>query len=155
VVGSGLAKRALFQTTVTPLPDKGAAGVAMAQQLITACKSLPGGTAPSADGSAGANWLFTQGFDTVDVSYTHFMTPNTLSCTGAESGFFGAQGNFTSDGSGGGYLAASTACSNHPGGVNVSMGDGSVRFIKDAVSIPTWWALGTRNSGEVLSSDSY
>jgi prepilin-type N-terminal cleavage/methylation domain-containing protein/prepilin-type processing-associated H-X9-DG protein len=156
VVGSGLAKRALFiVSSVAPYPDKGAAGVSVAQQLIAGCKGLPGGTEPSADGSAGANWLFTQGFDTVDVSYSHVMTPNTLSCTGAESGFFGAQGNFTSDGSGGGYLGASTANSNHPGGVNVSMGDGSVRFIKDSVSIPTWWALGTRNLGEVISSDSY
>ena len=65
------------------------------------------------------------------------------------------QGNFTSDGSGGGWLGASTACSNHPGGVNVAMGDGSVKFIKDTISYQTWWALGTRNLGEVISSDSY
>ena len=47
------------------------------------------------------------------------------------------------------------ASSNHSGGVNACMGDGSVRFIKDSVSRPTWWALGTRDSGEVVSSDSY
>ena len=47
------------------------------------------------------------------------------------------------------------ANSNHPGGVNVTMGDGSVRFIKDTISGPTWWALGTRNFGEVISADSY
>jgi len=35
------------------------------------------------------------------------------------------------------------------------MADGSVRFVKTSVSIPTWRALGTRNGGEVLSSDSY
>jgi hypothetical protein len=35
------------------------------------------------------------------------------------------------------------------------MGDGSVRFIKDSVSQNAWYSLGTRNSGEVLSSDSY
>jgi hypothetical protein len=39
--------------------------------------------------------------------------------------------------------------------VNVAMADGSVRFIKDSVSYPTWWALGTRANGEVLSADSY
>ncbi|WP_337176990.1 DUF1559 domain-containing protein [Paludisphaera sp.] len=45
--------------------------------------------------------------------------------------------------------------SNHSGGVNVAMGDGSVRFVKDSVSWQTWWALGTRAGGEVISSDSY
>jgi prepilin-type N-terminal cleavage/methylation domain-containing protein/prepilin-type processing-associated H-X9-DG protein len=156
VIGSPYAKRALFQVnSVSPVPDQGGAGVTMALNLISGCKALPAGTEPSADASQGANWMFTQGFDTLDVSYSHVMTPNTLSCTGAESGFFGAQGNFTSDGSGGGWLGASTACSNHPGGVNVAMGDGSVKFIKDSISYQTWWALGTRNLGEVLSSDSY
>jgi prepilin-type N-terminal cleavage/methylation domain-containing protein/prepilin-type processing-associated H-X9-DG protein len=155
-VGSPYAKRSLFQiNSVSPKPDAGAAGAATALALISACRSLPAGTEPSADGSAGANWLLTQGFDTMDVSYTHVMTPNTLSCTGAESGFFGAQGNFTSDGSGGGSLGASTACSNHPGGVNACMGDGSVKFIKDTVSYQTWWALGTRMLGEIVSSDQY
>ncbi len=97
----------------------------------------------------------TQGYDTCNVSYSHVMIPNTLSCTGAESGFFGAQGNFTSDGSQGGAMAASTANSNHPGGVNVCLGDGSVKFVKDSISYPTWWALGTRMMGEVISSDQY
>ncbi|WP_435016401.1 DUF1559 domain-containing protein [Tundrisphaera sp. TA3] len=49
----------------------------------------------------------------------------------------------------------SNAQSSHPGGVNVLMADGSVKFIKDTVAQATWWALGTRGNGEVLSSDSY
>jgi prepilin-type N-terminal cleavage/methylation domain-containing protein/prepilin-type processing-associated H-X9-DG protein len=48
-----------------------------------------------------------------------------------------------------------TANSNHPGGVNVLMADGSVRFVKNSINQPTWWALGTRAGGEVISSDSY
>jgi prepilin-type N-terminal cleavage/methylation domain-containing protein/prepilin-type processing-associated H-X9-DG protein len=43
----------------------------------------------------------------------------------------------------------------HPGGCNVMLGDGSVRFLKDSVSLPTLWALGSRAQGEVISSDSY
>ncbi|WP_165248811.1 DUF1559 domain-containing protein [Paludisphaera soli] len=43
----------------------------------------------------------------------------------------------------------------HPGGVNTLMGDGSARFVKSSVSQQTWWALGTRDGAEVLSSDSY
>jgi prepilin-type processing-associated H-X9-DG protein len=47
------------------------------------------------------------------------------------------------------------ATSNHPGGVNVAMADGSARFIKSSIAMPTWWALGTRNRGEVISADQY
>ena len=43
----------------------------------------------------------------------------------------------------------------HPGGCNVLFGDGSVKFLKDTVSLPTMWALGSRAQGEVLSADSY
>ncbi len=43
----------------------------------------------------------------------------------------------------------------HPGGVNVCMGDGSARFIKDTINIPTWWALGTKGNGEAISADQY
>ena len=47
------------------------------------------------------------------------------------------------------------ATSFHPGGVNALFADGSVRFIKDTISKPTWWALGTRANGEIISSDAY
>jgi len=47
------------------------------------------------------------------------------------------------------------ATSNHPGGVNVLLSDGSVKFIKNTISYVTWWALGTRANGEIISSDSY
>jgi prepilin-type processing-associated H-X9-DG protein len=49
----------------------------------------------------------------------------------------------------------SNATSAHPGGANVMMGDGSVRFVKGSINLQTWWAIGTRNGGEVISSDSY
>jgi len=47
------------------------------------------------------------------------------------------------------------ASSNHPGGCNFAFADGSVRFIKDSVNMTTYQSLGTRASGEVVSSDSY
>ncbi len=45
--------------------------------------------------------------------------------------------------------------SRHPGGVNSVMCDGHVQFIKNATPIQTWRALGTMQSGEVISSDAY
>lgn len=48
-----------------------------------------------------------------------------------------------------------SATSEHPGGVNVCMGDGSVKFIKNSINRQTWVALGTKAGGEVLSADSY
>jgi prepilin-type N-terminal cleavage/methylation domain-containing protein/prepilin-type processing-associated H-X9-DG protein len=68
----------------------------------------------------------------------HVTTPNTRSC-----GFFIVN------------RAVMPPSSKHPGGVNMLLGDGSVKFIKDSVNLQTWRALGTRNFGEVISSDSY
>jgi prepilin-type N-terminal cleavage/methylation domain-containing protein/prepilin-type processing-associated H-X9-DG protein len=47
------------------------------------------------------------------------------------------------------------ASSNHPGGCNFTFADGSVKFIKDSISMQVYEALGTRNGGEVISADSY
>jgi hypothetical protein len=151
-VGTNNQKRSLFQTAVALNVDQGAAGLIQAQAFLTACKSLPGGTLPSSDDAFGSQWLLNQEYTTANVSYSHVMTPNTLSCAGPETALFGG---FLSDSQWGGIAAAITATSNHPGGVNLCLSDGSVRFVKDSISNQTWWALGTRNLGEVISADSY
>ncbi|WP_020470786.1 DUF1559 domain-containing protein [Zavarzinella formosa] len=46
-----------------------------------------------------------------------------------------------------------SARSNHTGGVNVVLCDGSVRFVTNRVSQSTWQALGTISNGEVPGSD--
>jgi prepilin-type N-terminal cleavage/methylation domain-containing protein/prepilin-type processing-associated H-X9-DG protein len=43
----------------------------------------------------------------------------------------------------------------HPGGANFAMADGSVKFIKNSINVPTYRALGTRAGGEVISADQY
>jgi prepilin-type processing-associated H-X9-DG protein len=48
-----------------------------------------------------------------------------------------------------------SARSRHPGGVNAGMGDGSIRFIKNSISLPTSRPLPTTRAGEVVSSDFY
>ncbi len=61
------------------------------------------------------------------------------------------------DQTGGGYAYGlyANATSNHPGGCNFLFADGSVKFIKDTIDLQTYWSLGTRAGGEVLSADSY
>jgi prepilin-type processing-associated H-X9-DG protein len=48
-----------------------------------------------------------------------------------------------------------TCRSRHPGGVNVLLADGSVKFIKNSINQSTWWALGTKSGGEVIDAASY
>lgn len=68
--------------------------------------------------------------------YQHITPPNTMSC-----------GWLTS------LRAVVAATSRHTGGVNLSLGDGSVRFVSNNISVTTWQALGSTNGGEVLGSD--
>jgi len=50
-----------------------------------------------------------------------------------------------------GYIYAFFARSTHSGGVNASMGDGSVRFFSNTISRNVWRALGCGASGESVS----
>ncbi|MGE3805872.1 MAG: DUF1559 domain-containing protein [Gemmataceae bacterium] len=43
------------------------------------------------------------------------------------------------------------ARSRHPGGVNVAMCDGSIRFVPDGIAINVWRALSTSNGDEVIN----
>ncbi|MFO0909605.1 MAG: DUF1559 domain-containing protein [Isosphaeraceae bacterium] len=51
--------------------------------------------------------------------------------------------------------AHTAARSYHPGGVNATFADGSVRFIKNTINPNVWRALGTRAGAEVISADAY
>jgi prepilin-type N-terminal cleavage/methylation domain-containing protein/prepilin-type processing-associated H-X9-DG protein len=43
----------------------------------------------------------------------------------------------------------------HPGGGNISMADGSVRFLKSSTAMLVVWSLGSKDGGEVVGSDQY
>jgi prepilin-type N-terminal cleavage/methylation domain-containing protein/prepilin-type processing-associated H-X9-DG protein len=99
-------------------------------------------------------------------SYFSRMAPNNPTDY-YQTGFFGDQLNqpifcvnepgmdLPCTGGAGDKAAYAGARSRHPGGLNVLLGDGSVRFIKDSINMPTWMGLNTMASGEVISSDQY
>jgi prepilin-type N-terminal cleavage/methylation domain-containing protein/prepilin-type processing-associated H-X9-DG protein len=76
------------------------------------------------------------------ATYSHTQTPNRQACYYNDFGQSGA-------------VNMLSASSRHPGGVNVAFADGSVHFVKSAVSPQAWYAIATINGGEVVSSDSY
>ena len=78
------------------------------------------------------------------------MPPNGISCVGTPD-----TSTYISNATWGGIGAAITTTSNHPGGVNVAFGDGSVKFVKDSVDLSTWWALATRAGKEIIGSDAF
>ena len=91
----------------------------------------------------GLTWGYTDGWER--HVYTHVFPPNGPNITTYNSDTFRCLEGDT----------AMNPSSNHPGGVNVSFMDGSVRFIKNTVGLNAWWALGTRAGGEVVSADSF
>jgi prepilin-type processing-associated H-X9-DG protein len=42
------------------------------------------------------------------------------------------------------------ARSYHPGGVNLALCDGSVRFVSETIDVRTWREMGSRNGGEII-----
>ena len=81
------------------------------------------------------------------VSYTMGTTllpPNyaQYNCSAGAPGTLDAPGSFNMS-------------SFHSGGANTLMGDGSVRFLKNSLSTPLMWALGSIAYGEVISADAY
>ncbi len=53
------------------------------------------------------------------------------------------------------FAVFSNCSSNHPGGAQILLGDGSVRFVKDSVQQAIWYALGTRAHGDIVDASQY
>jgi len=151
--GGSSAWRAVFQS-----PQGAGAGTATmtsntALLFAQACNSLPSTTSSGYSNVVGVQMMAGNPAFVVLTSYMHWTAPNTAPCsnpsdlvttatTGSSFGIIGPYGS-------------ASANSNHPGGVNVCFADGSVHFIKSSIGLQTWWGLGTRAGGEVLSSDQY
>lgn len=108
------------------------------------CLGLPIEERHSLSTKIGARWLDAH-YGSV-MSYNHLMTPNTRACyfdIGGGGGWADKLHEWDGD-------SGASASSAHPGGVNVLLGDGSVRFVAETLDTITWWALGSRNDGMVL-----
>jgi prepilin-type N-terminal cleavage/methylation domain-containing protein/prepilin-type processing-associated H-X9-DG protein len=132
--------------------DMGGPGVQIALAFVKSCQGIPGSqiafntggglAPPNGDIWIGGN----PGSCMLWDAYNHFMPPNSFACDSATDGNTEGYGSVPD---------AFPPASNHPGGVNICFADGSVKFIKNTINLQTWWAIGTRNGGEVISSDQY
>ena len=123
------------QTTSTPVPyplARAFARVANPPLSDAACATAPSG------------WLLNKGAgwfdgDYLNTLYNHHFTPNDrrADCITYHNP---------------GWRAARSL---HPGGVNVLIADGSIRFFKDSIGPALWQALATRNGGEVMDDSSF
>jgi prepilin-type N-terminal cleavage/methylation domain-containing protein/prepilin-type processing-associated H-X9-DG protein len=105
------------------------------------CQGINRLTAPPLTSREGMSWVMGEMCCTL---YNHVAPPNQNTC--AAPNFTGNMANMAMQ---------VPPSSKHPGGANLMMGDGSVRYIRNSVNLQTWRALGTRNGGETISADSY
>ena len=118
------------------------------KQYYDACRAAPPGAGNLAvdAGPGGVGWYaygmhWWNGHPYVG-RYNHVMPPNSWSCAYDVNGIINDNG-------------ANPPSSRHPGIVHVLFADGSTRAVKQTISVPVWWALGTRAGGEVIASDSF
>ena len=106
---------------------------------------VPGGNDPTTtdcDAAAAGTWNARRGGKWLDghygnTLYNHYYTPN-------PAGKWDC-GNASHN------KGLSAARSYHSGGVNVVLGDGSVRFVSNSVTIGAWRALSTRSAGDIVA----
>jgi prepilin-type N-terminal cleavage/methylation domain-containing protein/prepilin-type processing-associated H-X9-DG protein len=116
------------------------------------CNAISGSTGTTASNIVGVQMMVGHPGYVTQSSYMHWTAPNSVSCSNGLDAM--PTTTFPLLGAVGPYGSAS-ASSLHSGGVNLCFADGSVHFIKSSISLPTWWGLGTRATGEVISSDAY
>jgi prepilin-type processing-associated H-X9-DG protein len=77
------------------------------------------------------------------ASYNHYYTPNAPQYDCISNISAAGEEQYTAEG----FKAAR---SKHPGGVNVLLGDGAVKFVANSIQADVWTALGTRAGGEPI-----
>jgi prepilin-type N-terminal cleavage/methylation domain-containing protein/prepilin-type processing-associated H-X9-DG protein len=138
--------------------DQGPQGGVSALLFVQACRALPGtqlslGTLFPANGNI---WLAgNPGSCLMWDAYNHYMPPNSTNCAALNDLNVNPGGTGTATGVAGwgAFMDAIPPSCKHPGGINICFADGSVRWVKNTITYQTWWALGTRNGQEAVSSD--
>src|SRR5262249_49582883 len=110
-------------------------------QTYRMCRGMDDSRAMPLMSNQGAAWAMGE---MTCTTYNHVSTPNTRSCAGMDGSGMMSMTNMP---------VQIPPSSNHPGGANVLLGDGGVRFIKDSISLPSWRAIGSRNGAEIVSGD--
>jgi prepilin-type processing-associated H-X9-DG protein len=116
-------RRNAYQTSLTPNP---------APVIAQLCDQA-GTYSAFSSGYMGFSWFFYSG----QVA-SHLMTPNQRSCIFTNAVFF-AHSSYT-------------AASEHPGGANILLGDGSVTFASNNIAREVWWAIGSADMNESTPS---
>jgi prepilin-type N-terminal cleavage/methylation domain-containing protein/prepilin-type processing-associated H-X9-DG protein len=116
-------------------------------QTYQTCNALDVSMAMIFSSSVGMAWAVG---DMTCTTYNHVSTPNTRSCAGSGMGMGMMDPNGMIN-----MAVQLPPSSYHPGGVNVAICDGSVRFVKDGITLNAWRGLGTRNGGEILDGSAY
>jgi prepilin-type N-terminal cleavage/methylation domain-containing protein/prepilin-type processing-associated H-X9-DG protein len=101
------------------------------------CRALNPLTATPLTSKQGYSWVMGEMCCT---TYNHVSTPNTTTC--ASTGFPGNMSNMA---------MVVPPNSSHTGGVNVAMGDGSIRFVRDGIDLAAWRGMGTVRGSEVVT----
>ena len=140
-VTDGLSNTAAFSESIIGNGALPASGSPPADPRLVVLE-VSGGNDPTpsdCDGMNGA-WAANRGGQWINghfghTLYNHFYPPNAAKwdC-----------------GNGSHNKGLTAARSHHSGGVNLLLGDGSVRFVSNSVTLTTWRALGTRAGNEVL-----
>ncbi len=130
-------------------PNTPAPGPVMAASL-QACSTAFATAKPGAGLSSNRGRLWGWGADTMTMFNT-IVPPNSTQYNWGQCRF-GCEGCGVESSD---HSNITNATSNHPGGCNVAMADGSVKFVKSSISMNIWWGLGTRAGGEIVSADAF
>ncbi len=130
-------------STTTPKPKNMGSVQLTLQTVAAACQPVV--TTNATWDQKGAMWANDMAGS--GGGYSHLLAPNKFPCFFAQ--YTGTQYGATP---GNDDITMINAQSNHAGGVNLGMLDGSVKFVKDSVSLQTWGSLATMSGGEVIDS---